>query len=95
MQWYNKTESSKELEGLEKAALTYQRLMTYHPFAEGNGRVTRIIVNKILLENGYKPLPKFSDELTKKVLPQSTENSSYSAKEFIDAFIEEIKINNK
>ena len=98
VQWYNKTEASKELDGLEKAALAYQRLMTYHPFAEGNGRVTRVIVNKILLENGYRPLPKFSDELTKKVLPQSSEKSdegSYTAREFINAFVEEIKNNSK
>ncbi|MGL4865827.1 MAG: Fic family protein, partial [Cetobacterium sp.] len=89
--WYN---NSNDLDPLEKAALAYQRLMTYHPFEEGNGRVVRVLVNKILLENGYVSLPKFSDSLTKKVLPQTTgdlNGESYTAKEFVSGFIDEIK----
>lgn len=37
-------------EGIEPSvvgALVYQRLIAYHPFAEGNGRMARVIVNKI------------------------------------------------
>ncbi|MGY4677950.1 Fic family protein, partial [Pasteurella sp. P03HT] len=44
------------------AGLVYQRLIAYHPFAEGNGRMARVIVNKLLLDAGYPPFTKFNSD---------------------------------
>lgn len=35
------------------AAEMHERLVTIHPFADGNGRTSRLIMNMILLANGY------------------------------------------
>jgi Fic family protein len=31
----------------------HERLVTIHPFIDGNGRTSRLIMNLILLQNGY------------------------------------------
>ncbi|MEL7193984.1 MAG: Fic family protein [Bacteroidota bacterium] len=39
-----------------KAASFHYRFVRIHPFDDGNGRVARLIMNYILLENGYPPI---------------------------------------
>jgi Fic family protein len=44
-----------------KAALAHYKLVTIHPFIDGNGRTARLLMNLILIQNGYPPaiiLPK-------------------------------------
>ncbi|OOF54863.1 Fic family protein, partial [Rodentibacter myodis] len=62
------------------AALAYQRLIAYHPFAEGNGRMARVIVNKLLLDAGYPAFTKFNSEFEQTIIPQtdSTKKSATS-----------------
>lgn len=38
------------------AAEMHERLVTIHPFIDGNGRVSRLVMNFILLSNGYSVL---------------------------------------
>jgi Fic family protein len=35
------------------AAEFHQRLVTIHPFVDGNGRVSRLLMNLILLQHGF------------------------------------------
>jgi Fic family protein len=35
------------------AAEMHERLVTIHPFVDGNGRTSRLIMNLILLKHGY------------------------------------------
>ncbi len=35
------------------AAEMHERLVTIHPFIDGNGRTSRLVMNLILLQNGY------------------------------------------
>jgi Fic family protein len=52
--WYN---SSKRKEHpLKLASEFHARFEKIHPFEDGNGRVGRLLVNAILLENDYPPL---------------------------------------
>ena len=37
------------------AAEVHRKLMYIHPFADGNGRCARLVMNLILLQNGYLP----------------------------------------
>ena len=43
------------LHPVELAAEAHYRLVTIHPFTDGNGRTARLLMNMILLMNGYPP----------------------------------------
>ncbi len=45
-QWYNKNKS--RLHPVELAALAHLKFVTIHPFGDGNGRISRLIMNFIL-----------------------------------------------
>ncbi|MFK7834258.1 MAG: Fic family protein [Winogradskyella sp.] len=49
--WYN--ENKEVLHPVELSAQMHERLVTIHPFIDGNGRASRLLMNLILLQNGY------------------------------------------
>lgn len=49
------------------AAYMHEKLVTIHPFADGNGRTSRLIMNLILLQNGY-PITNISSQNDKRNL---------------------------
>lgn len=49
--WYD--ENKSKLHPIILAAEMHQRLVTIHPFIDGNGRTSRLVMNLILLQNGY------------------------------------------
>ncbi len=50
------------------AAFAHQRIGEIHPFGDGNGRVSRIVMNAILAEAGYPPVSfDYDPEYTEKV----------------------------
>lgn len=49
--WYN--ENKNQLHPIILSAEMHQRLVTIHPFIDGNGRTSRLLMNLILLQNGY------------------------------------------
>ena len=51
VKWYNDNE--KKLHPIELAATLHQRFVFIHPFIDGNGRMTRLLMNLALLRNGY------------------------------------------
>ncbi|UCH89890.1 MAG: Fic family protein, partial [Thermoplasmata archaeon] len=67
--WYNK--SKKNMHPVELAALVHLKFVTIHPFADGNGRVGRILMNFILNKNRYPMLD----------IPYRNRNSYYNALE--------------
>lgn len=44
-----------QLHPVELAAEAHYRLVTIHPFVDGNGRTARLLMNMILLMHGYPP----------------------------------------
>ena len=46
----------KELNPIELAAWTHAEFVRIHPFVDGNGRTSRLIMNYQLLLNGYLPV---------------------------------------
>ncbi len=52
--WYNKNKSS--LHPVELAALVHLKLVTIHPFADGNGRISRLMMNFALNKHGFPML---------------------------------------
>lgn len=49
--WFD--ENKNKLHPVILAAEMHERLVTIHPFIDGNGRTSRLIMNLILLQNGY------------------------------------------
>jgi Fic family protein len=47
------TDQSLRLHPVVRAAEAHERLVTIHPFIDGNGRTARLVMNLILLANGY------------------------------------------
>ena len=52
--WYNKHKN--QYPGILLAAVIHDQFENIHPFADGNGRVGRILLNNILLKNNLPPL---------------------------------------
>jgi Fic family protein len=44
------------LHPIQRAALAHHRLVAIHPFIDGNGRTARLLMNLLLLRQGYPPL---------------------------------------
>lgn len=42
-----------QLHPIELSAEMHERLATIHPFIDGNGRTSRLLMNLILLQNGF------------------------------------------
>lgn len=53
LQWYNQAESEEVMSPIELASLFHYRYIRIHPFEDGNGRISRLIVNYILYRHGY------------------------------------------
>ncbi len=51
--WYNDAERTVAMTPVELAALFHYRFIRIHPFEDGNGRIARLLVNYILLRQGY------------------------------------------
>ena len=52
--WYNKNKN--KINPVELAALVHLKFVTVHPFGDGNGRITRLMVNFVLNKSGYPML---------------------------------------
>ncbi len=51
--WYDQERT--RLHSIELAALFHHKLAAIHPFSDGNGRVSRLCMNFILMKNGFPP----------------------------------------
>jgi Fic family protein/DNA-binding XRE family transcriptional regulator len=49
--WYNQNKNF--LHPVQLAAEFHQKLVSIHPFIDGNGRTSRLMMNLILIQNGY------------------------------------------
>ncbi|CAL1535776.1 unnamed protein product [Lymnaea stagnalis] len=64
IEWLN-SEEGLALHPIEFAALAHYRLVAIHPFYDGNGRTSRLLMNLILMQAGFPPVSiEVSDRLT-------------------------------
>lgn len=49
------TDEASSRHPIERAALAHHRLVSIHPFLDGNGRTARLVMNLLLLRDGYPP----------------------------------------
>jgi Fic family protein len=52
--WYNRSKNS--LHPVELAAAVHLKFVTIHPFTDGNGRVSRLLMNFVLQKHGFPPM---------------------------------------
>ena len=69
VKWYNKNKN--KIHPVELTALAHLKFVTIHPFGDGNGRITRLIMNFILNRKNYPMLD----------IPYEGRNSYYNALE--------------
>lgn len=55
MSWYNTAKAAGDLTPIELAGMSYQRLASIQPFADGNTRTSRMVMDWILQSNGLPP----------------------------------------
>ncbi|XP_048043035.1 protein adenylyltransferase FICD [Megalobrama amblycephala] len=55
VQWLN-SEEALHLHPVEFAALAHYKLVYVHPFVDGNGRTSRLLMNLILMQASYPPI---------------------------------------
>lgn len=53
--WLNSDEAL-QLHPIELAAIAHYRLVAIHPFYDGNGRTSRLLMNLVLMNAGYPPV---------------------------------------
>lgn len=56
LSWYNDQINNNSLNPVLVAAEFHYKFIRIHPFDDGNGRTARILMNFILLQNGYPPV---------------------------------------
>ncbi len=58
--WYNK--NKKILHPIELAALVHLKFVRIHPFGDGNGRISRLLMNFVMLNSKHPLINIFNDE---------------------------------
>ena len=96
--YFNFYEENKEiLNPVILSAEIHERLVTVHPFTDGNGRTSRLVMNLILLQHGF-PITNISsqnnlrDEYYKSLEVAQTENSKELFHKFIAKNVKEALI---
>ena len=51
--WLNKYDDNKKKNIVEFACMAHYKFVSIHPFGDGNGRISRLIMNYILLKNNF------------------------------------------
>jgi Fic family protein len=56
IEWYKIEEEKKELHPIELAAILHYKFVRIHPFDDGNGRISRLLVNYVLIKHNLPPI---------------------------------------
>ena len=88
MNWYYENKYSIPIP--ELAAQMHYRFVCIHPFIDGNGRVSRLLMNLILMSNGYPPAIILNVDRRKyyRVLNDANKGNEESFENFIGRSIE-------
>lgn len=62
IEWFRNEIEKNELHPIELAAILHYKFVCIHPFDDGNGRISRLLMNYVLLNNDYPPIIIKSDD---------------------------------
>jgi Fic family protein len=54
--WLHQQQQKNDLHSLVLAAIFHHRFVAIHPFDDGNGRMSRLLMNLLLMQYGYPPV---------------------------------------
>lgn len=54
IQWY-RSNDAQNISAIERVAIFHYRFVSIHPFDDGNGRLARLLMNLILMKDGFPP----------------------------------------
>ncbi|MDP9080134.1 MAG: Fic family protein [Bacteroidota bacterium] len=94
MEWYAEVSNHTDIHPVVAAALFHHRFVSIHPFDDGNGRLSRILMNLILMQKGYPPVViKMDDRLNYySLLSQADNGNSWP---FVEYVIRLVELSNK
>ena len=78
------------LHPVERAALAHHRLVAIHPFIDGNGRTARLVMNLLLMYEGYPPtiIKRANRRQYYRVLAQADEENESPLVNFVGRAVE-------
>lgn len=86
--WYN-TEA-QNLHPIERAAMVHVIFVGIHPFIDGNGRTSRLLLNLELMKNGYPPIVIRTENRLKYYSALDKVHTTGDNKDFIEIVKEEV-----
>ncbi|MCT4507838.1 MAG: Fic family protein [Tepidibacter sp.] len=86
--WYNN--ESQRLHPIERAALLHVIFVGIHPFIDGNGRTSRLLLNLELMKNGYPPIVIRNENRIKYYNALDKAHTTNQHDDFIDLVVEEV-----
>ncbi|MFA5050356.1 MAG: Fic family protein [Candidatus Micrarchaeia archaeon] len=81
-EWYN--DAKDKLHPFELAALVHLKFVKIHPFRDGNGRISRLLMNFVLMKRGYPLLNIFDLEKMRYYLVLKKVDFTKKEKPFVD-----------
>lgn len=90
MDWYKLAKENATIHPVVLATLFHHEFTSIHPFDDGNGRMGRLLLNLMLLQNGYPPIVvKQNDKLNYyQVLRQADAGEMVPINEYMSALVE-------
>lgn len=88
IKWYNI--DAEKLQPVEKAAMLHIIFVGIHPFVDGNGRTSRLLLNLELMKNGYPPVVIRNENRYKYYNALDKAHTTGNNKDFLELVIEEL-----
>ena len=88
IRWYNT--KAKNLHPVERAAMVHTIFLGIHPFIDGNGRTSRLLLNLELMKNGYPPIVIKSENSFKYYSALDKIHETGDNREFIELVKDEV-----
>lgn len=86
--WYDT--DGKKLHPVHRAALLHIIFVGIHPFIDGNGRTSRLLLNLELMKNGYPPIIIRNENRIKYYIALDKAHTTGDNKDFIELMIDEL-----
>lgn len=84
--WYNN--EGQKLHPVERASMVHIIFVGIHPFIDGNGRTSRLLLNLELMKSGYPPIVIKKEDRFKYYTALDKAHTSKDNKDFIKIVVE-------
>lgn len=89
--WYRAEMSQPTLHPVLMAAQFHYRFVQIHPFADGNGRMARLLMNLILMQTGYVPVIIKNETKNEEYYPALAQANVGEMTSFFELIAQELK----